>query len=147
MNRIHQLLVNRTDNSFVQFFRYGLVSGVALVVDFGSLVFFTEIFHLHYLVSATLGFTLGLITNYLLSILWVFEKSKYTFWREFITFCLIGVVGLGINNGIMLLFTGTFGVYYVYSKVVATGFTFIWNFTARKLILFNSKDSKNAIKE
>ena len=147
MNRIHQLLVNRTENSFVQFFRYGLVSGVALLVDFGSLVFFTEVFHLHYLTSATLGFVLGLITNYLLSVLWVFDKSKYSFWVEFLTFCLIGVVGLGINNGVMWLLTSSFGVFYVYSKIVATGFTFIWNFTARKLILFNSKGSKDVVKE
>jgi len=47
-----------------QFAQYVLVGGLAFVVDFTALFVLTDYFGLHYLVSASLAFLLGLITNY-----------------------------------------------------------------------------------
>ena len=70
---IDVLFVAPTDNWFIQFFRYFFVGGFAFVVDYGLLVLLTEVFGLHYLVSATISFIAGLVVNYLLSTSWVSE--------------------------------------------------------------------------
>jgi putative flippase GtrA len=138
MITIEELLKTQTEHLSIQLFRYTIVGGVAYIVDFGSLFFFTEWMHFHYLVSAALAFLLGLITNYYMSVSWVFGRrtSKNKFY-EFIVFSVIGVVGLLLNELFMWYFTEHVGFHYMVSKVAATIFIFAWNFVARKLTLFN----------
>ena len=130
-------LVTRPDSLSVQFFRYGVVGGIAFVVDFSSLVILTSAAHVHYLWSAGIAFVLGLTTNYTLSVSWVFSSrtfaSKYA---EFGVFAWIGTIGLGLNELFMWLFTDRCGLHYTKSKLIATALVFLWNFTSRKVILF-----------
>lgn len=129
-----------TESTFIQLFRYGFVGGLAFLVDYGTLVLLTEFAGMHYLLAATISFILGLITNYLLSITWVFSQHKLNNrWVEFLLFAFIGVVGLGLNDAIMFLCTERCGIHYTLSKIIATAIVFFWNFLARKLILFKQR--------
>lgn len=116
---------------FLQMFKYGLVSVVALVVDMGSLYILTEFGGLHYLLSATIAFCGGLATNYLLSIKYVFSASKYDRKREFVLYSLIGVAALALNDLIIFALV-TLGLWYMAAKVVATIVGFFFNFFCRK---------------
>lgn len=137
---LKKILFGSTSNLFFQFIRYTLVGGVAFVVDFGLLFALTECMHLHYLLSATLSFIMGLFVNYLISTYWVFKNSKVKNRKvEFILFGLIGVVGLGLNNILMYLFTDLVGLFYMYSKLLAAILVYMWNFLGRRYFLFNSK--------
>lgn len=133
-----KLLAGKSDSLFIQLFRYTFVGGVAFLVDFGSLFAFTELLGIHYLISAAIAFILGLITNYLLSIIWVFTRRTLTNrWTELLIFSLIGVVGLGFNELFIWFFTEKVHLHYLLSKIVSTFFVYLWNFFARKYILFN----------
>ena len=137
---VRSLFVNTTDNWFIQLFRYCFVGGFAFLVDYGLLVLLTEVFGLHYLVSATISFLVGLVVNYLLSTCWIFRISKLeNRWVEFVVFAIIGVVGLLLNNLLLFLFTDLVHIHYMVSKLLTTAIVMIWNFGARKVILFNKK--------
>lgn len=138
MNRLVRILfVDQTDNFFLQLFRYGFVGAAAFVVDYSAMVLFTEVFGLNYLLSAALSFTLGLISNYLLSVSWVFStQRKAKRGMEFLVFALIGVVGLGLNELIMYVATDCLSIHYMLSKLISTAIVFFWNFLARKFLLF-----------
>ena len=69
-----RLVRDPTDSTLVQLLRYTFVGGVAFVCDFGALYALTEFAGLHYLISASLSFLLGLGVNYALSVLWVFSR-------------------------------------------------------------------------
>ena len=127
----------RTRHIRWELLRYLLASAGALVVDAGSLYLFTEYAGLHYLVSAGIGFLLGMATIYLLSIGWVFSnrRVKKTH-HEILIFALIGVVGLGINELGLYLLTEFLSIHYMISKLLVSCLVFSWNFLARKLILF-----------
>ncbi|MCK4256407.1 GtrA family protein [candidate division WOR-3 bacterium] len=132
-----ELLRNKTDNISIQFFRSIFVGGLAAIVDFGFLYFFTEFVNIYYLTSAALAFILGLTTNYILSIKWVFNRRKFAKkWIEFGIFAVIGIVGLILNELIIWFFTEYVHFHYLLSKVVSTIVVFSWNFLARKFILF-----------
>jgi putative flippase GtrA len=131
------VLGSRTNNLFIQLFRYTIVGGFAFMIDIGTLALLTETFHIHYLVSAGFAFTLGLITNYSLSVMWVFDKrSLSNRYVEFITFTAIGLAGLALNEFFMWFFTEKVSFHYMISKLVSTFFIYAWNFSIRKLLLF-----------
>lgn len=130
-------MTGKTDNVFIQFFRYCIVGGLAFLVDYGLLYLLADKFGLHYLLSANIAFIAGLVVNYLISTFWVFSESKYQDKRkEFAIFAIIGVIGLGLTEGLMWLFTDLAGLHYMLSKLITAALVLLWNFIARKLILF-----------
>lgn len=132
-----KLFIEPTTNIWLQWLRYGIVGGTAFIADYGSLYLLTDIVGLHYLWSAAIAFIIGLVVNYLLSISWVFATSRRTnVWFEFIVFAIIGVVGLGFNELIMWCGCDLLGLHYMLTKLVSTAIVFIWNFLARKFVLF-----------
>ncbi len=132
------LIFSKSENFFLQMIRYSFAGGVAFVVDFSILVTLTEWVGLNYLLSAIIGFTVGIVTVYLISTYWVFPvrtiKNRH---KEFVVFSIIGIVGLCFNELFLWLFTEYARMYYMISKLLATGLVYFWNFLARKYILFN----------
>ena len=135
---MHTLFVAPTNNWLLQLFRYGFVGGVAFLVDYGTLFVLTHYAGVPYLWSAAIAFILGLVTNYLISISWVFQHSgKMRVWQEFVCFAIIGVIGLGLNELIMYVGTDMMHLHYMISKLISTAIVFFLNFFARKFMLFN----------
>lgn len=132
-----RLFYGTTDRLLVQFVRYFFVGGFAFIVDFGLLYILTEYAGLHYLLSATLSFISGLLVNYVISCIWVFSNSKFkNRLVEFLFFAAIGVVGLLLNDALIWLFTDCIGTHYMFSKIVAAAIVYLWNFFARKYLVF-----------
>lgn len=132
---INELFRKKTDNTFIQFFRYIFVGGIAAVVNVGMLYVFTDIFNFFYVISNVLSFILGLIVNYLLSKKFVFqEETSISQTKEFVIYAIIGVIGLGIDTLLVWVFTEFICLYYMISKIISTLIVFIWNFGARKVL-------------
>lgn len=124
-------------NTVIQLLRYTIVGGLAFIIDFGMLIILTEIFNVNYLISALVGFTLGLIVNYFLSIKWVFNQRNIRKRSvEFLLFTLIGMVGLALNELSIWFLTEVVMLYYMLSKIITTVMVYMWNFFARKYLLF-----------
>lgn len=132
-----ELLFAPTPNGMIQFFRYAFVGGIATIADW-SVQYFVTIAGIYYLLSAVLAFLVGLICNFLLSKLFVFqaEKTDMNPYAEFISYGVIGVIGLGLTMVIMYLVTEKLGVNFMLSKMVATAIVLIWNFLARKIFIY-----------
>lgn len=119
-----------------QFMKFGVVGAIAFVIDYGLLALLTEVFSVNYLVSATISFTVSVIFNYLASMRYVFtHKEDISRRREFVTFVVLSVIGLIINNVCMWAGVELFGVHYLITKIVATAIVMIWNFVTRKIFL------------
>lgn len=131
------LLRDDANNLAVQLFRYGVVGGIAFIADFGTLYLLTEYAGLPYLASASVGFCIGLATNWLLSIRWAFRGnvSKRNKGIEFIGWLITGLAGLGLNALIMWFFTEVLSIHYLTSKFISTAAVFCWNFFARRFLL------------
>ena len=135
---LEHLFKKQTNSIFIQLFRYTFVGGFAFIIDFSLLFVLTEYAGIHYLVSAAIALTAGLIINYFLSIIWVFDKRKLVNKSvEFTLFAAIGIVGLGLNELFIWVFTEFAGLYYLLSKIISTAIVYLWNFFARKFTLFN----------
>jgi putative flippase GtrA len=117
--------------------RYFVASAAALAADFMVLVGTTEFFKVNYLISAALGFSVGLLVNYILSVTWVFrERRLENRTLEALGFAVVGLAGLALNEGLMALFVEGFGLAYALAKIPATGVGFLFNYGVRRVLLF-----------
>ena len=134
---LRTLLLEPSEDTLVQAFRYLFVGGLAFAVDYGTLLLLKEVAGFHYLLANSVSFLFGLATNYALSVRWVFASRKLgNRYVEFLVFAAIGLVGLGVNDLVMWACTDRLGVDYRLSKLAAAGVALFWNFFARKLALF-----------
>ena len=139
---LQSIFIDKTNNTFLQLFRYTFVGGIAFLADFGTLFALTEFLNIHYLISAAIAFILGLTVNYFLSVKWVFNiRTVNNKLLEFWLFALIGIIGLGLNELFIWIFTDLLSIYYLLSKIITTAIVYFWNFLARKFFLFNKQNS------
>jgi putative flippase GtrA len=117
---------------------YTAVSACALCADVAILYVLVHYFSWWYLAAATLSFSVGLLLGYALSVALVFRYRRLKDRRlEFASFAAIGIVGVAINAAAMAFGVKYLGLHYLAAKCGASGFTFLWNFTARRQFLFS----------
>ena len=119
-----------------QIMKFGVVGVIAFVIDFGVMVFLTEVFGIDPVISATVSFIISVIFNYAASMRYVFShREGMSRTREFIIFVVLSAIGLGIND--LLIWAGTdLGSFdYRLVKIFATAVVMVWNFVTRKIFL------------
>ena len=117
----------------IQIFKFVLVGVIATIIDFWFLYLFRDICNFSLMISNTLSFSISVIYNYIASKKFVFEVDKNKDSKKtFSIFVIFSIIGLGINNVLVYIFTNTFKIYYLISKVIATIVVMIFNFITRK---------------
>jgi len=129
-----------------EFIRYLVVGGSAFFVDTGILILTEKsVFHgmekNGIFMATASGFLAGLIYNYVLSFLYVFNKSvhktKIKHIKSFVVFMVIGIVGLAITEIGMYGGISFFGRdFYIHIKIIMAGIVLCWNYVARKMFVF-----------
>lgn len=133
-----RLFLTRTDNAPVQFFRYALVGGLAAAIDMGVFYYAQVSLGMHYIGAQSAGFALGMATNYLLSVTWVFQSTTDRK-REIFLFVAIGVGGLLLSYLFLwLLIDGLHLTRYgnMPAKSIAVTAVLAWNFGMRRTFVF-----------
>lgn len=118
-----------------QIIKFGLVGFLCFFIDYGIMVFLTEIAGVHYLLSSGISFTVSVIVNYILSLTYVFETENGNRVKEFVIFVVLSVIGLGINQLLMWFCVDILGIFYMISKIGATAVVMVYNFITRKMIM------------
>ena len=135
-----------------EFLRYVVVGGISFLADFGTLTLFEEIFFTarepwQIFISTAAGFIVGLAVNYILSLVFVFRaednRNSGKSVGAFLVFALVGVVGLGITEGLMHLGVNILHFHYMFTKIVAAGIVLVWNYLGRKVLIFKGKKGDN----
>lgn len=139
MSLIRKLLMDESSHRFVQLIRYGLVVAVAAPIDLGGYILLKSVFHVYYVLAATIAFTVSLAANYMLSVAWVWTnhtgRQRHV---DAVIFAIIGLVGLGLTDLIVYCFTDFVHVNYIVSKLIAFMIVFFWSFGARRFLFMTN---------
>lgn len=119
----------------IQLIQFGIVGVIATVIDVGVLMFLKEILHFGILTASALSFSVSVMANYSLSMLFVFKSATNNKIREFFLFVVLSIGGLLLNQCIMWFGTEVMALYYLWVKVFAFTVVPIYNFITRKLLL------------
>ena len=119
-----------------QLFRFGIVGGIAFLIDYSVLFICTEYLGIYYLISSFISFTVSTVFNYIASVRWVFDvDQKKSQRRNFVLFIVFSVIGLGINQCIMWFGVEKLDLYYMLVKIGETAIVMVFNFVTRKMFL------------
>ena len=128
-----------------RFVRFLTVGAVGTVLDF-SILTLLKLAGLPTLFANSISFTAGLLNNFTWNRLWTFGDSVKADWRrQLAQFTLVSLVGLALNNLIVLSLEGIFGAMlgssqwaYLPAKVIATGVVVFWNYFANRTWTFKN---------
>ena len=119
-----------------QFLKFAVVGLISFGIDWGMLIALVELFHLDFLMSTTVSFTTSVVVNYWLSMKYVFDhREGMSRRREFIIFVVLSVIGLALNDGIVLALNAGLGLEANIAKICATALVMVYNFVTRKIFL------------
>ena len=148
--------MSEADNKkeLTRFIRFGIVGTIGSVVDFGFLNLLTLVFHVPFLVSSVISFSLAVINNFVLNRIWTFPGSrKEPIVNQLLQFGLVSVIGLLIRTPLLAwletvlipmaeknvpnLLTPTIVGHNV-SLAIAIGVVLMWNYFANRFWTFKN---------
>ena len=119
-----------------QFLKFGVVGAIAFLIDYGVLMLLSQVIGMDPVISASISFVVSVVFNYVASMHYVFtRRDDISRRREFTIFVILSVIGLVINEIIMVIGVNVLGdsaLMVTITKLVATAIVMVWNFVSRK---------------
>ena len=124
-----------TRERMLEIIRFCFVGGVSFLMDYAILFALTEFVGVYYLYSSAISFSITVVFNYWLCVIYVFKGAGKQSARQAIIFFGTGTIGLLLNQFCMWFFVDVVGLYYMIAKIFATAIVTIWNYlTKRKAV-------------
>lgn len=117
---------------------YLVVGGTAALVEWLSFGISNEMLGIHYMIATVIAFIIATFVNWILGRVMTFRDSckDRGIWKDLLSVYSVSVFGLGFNMILMFIFVQKILLYAMPAKILATGLVFIWNFMARKILIY-----------
>ena len=139
---------DKTESRLGEMVRFALTGGVCFLVEFAVLVLLKEGLGLDTLIATPIAFALSVVVNYALCMRWVFRGARDGGAAAKAGFAVTSVMGLVLNEGLMLLFRVILGedtvlltllgypvTMYMLNKALSTLLVMVWNYFTKKAVL------------
>lgn len=117
--------------------KFCVVGFSGMIVDFFFTWLCKEKIKWNKYISNSMGFVLAATNNYIWNRLWTFQSQGTEIVREYSSFFIISLVGLGINNAVIYLLHDRLKLNFYLAKVLAIGVVTLWNFGMNYLFTFD----------
>lgn len=127
---------------FKEIFRFCVNGGVSFLVDWATMLFLDRFVfpeNLHW-ISIAAGFTLSVILNYILCVVWVFKGATKQDFKSKVIFVGSSVIGLLLTELFMFLLEKIMPA--KNAKPIVTLIVMVWNYFMKRIALYGMK-SKN----
>lgn len=91
---------------------------------------------LHYTLLTVIAYIISTFVNWALGRLLVFKDCRKSLFREIAEIYASSVLGLVLNLLIMFVLIDMLSIGEMFSKIIATGLVFVFNFLIRKLYIY-----------
>lgn len=120
-----------------QFLKFGVVGLLGTVIDFFFTWLCKEKLKWNKFLANSIGFMLAATSNYILNRIWTFESDNPEVGREYFSFFIVSVIGLGLNNLILYLLHEKGKMNFYLAKAFAIALVTLWNFVANYFFTFH----------
>lgn len=117
--------------------KFCIIGFSGMIVDFFITWLCKEKLHINKYISNSLGFILAATNNYIWNRIWTFQSQNEAITREYGSFFIIALIGLGLNNLIIYLLHDRCKLNFYISKLIAIGCVTIWNFSMNYFVTFH----------
>ena len=122
--------------------RYFFVGAISALVDLSLYTFYAINLDYNYLLVAAFSFIFATFVNYFVSVRLVFQSgTRFSKRHEITAVFVASTVGLVINLSILYLLVDSFAMNSFLSKIAATVFVFVWNYSIRAYYIFSDNPS------
>lgn len=118
--------------------KFCVVGCSGMIVDFFFTWLCKEKFKWNKYISNSIGFILAATNNYVWNRIWTFQSQNLEVAREYISFIVISLIGLGLNNLIIYLVHEKLHFNFYLSKIIAIGCVTLWNFSLNYVFTFHA---------
>lgn len=118
--------------------KFCVVGCSGMIVDFFFTWLCKEKFKWNKYISNSIGFILAATNNYVWNRIWTFQSQNMEVAREYISFIVISLIGLGLNNLIIYLLHEKLHFNFYLSKIIAIGCVTLWNFSLNYVFTFHA---------
>jgi putative flippase GtrA len=122
---------------FGRLIKFCVVGFSGMIVDFFFTWLCKEKFKWNKYISNSIGFILAATNNYIWNRIWTFQSQNMEVAREYISFFVISLIGLGLNNLIIYLVHEKLHFNFYLSKIIAIGCVTLWNFSLNYVFTFH----------
>ena len=119
-----------------KFIKFCVIGFSGMLIDFGVTWLLKEKVRINKYIANSAGFILAATSNYIWNRFWTFHSENKQVVTEYLSFLLISLAGLGINNFVIYVLHGRMKLNFYFSKLIAIGVVTLWNFTMNYLITF-----------
>lgn len=124
-------------------FRFGVNGGVCFLVDAFIMSIMMDYTPAPDWLSIGVGFTVSVVLNYILCLVWVFKGAGKQDLKSQIVFIGSSVIGLGLTELLMLFALNVLSMHKLVSKVIVTLIVMVWNYFMKRLAIYGFKKKKS----
>lgn len=121
----------------IRMFKFGVVGLFGMLIDFIVTWLCKEKLKLNKYLANSIGFTIAVTNNFLLNRYWTFESIAQPFAGQFLSFILVSLSGLIINNLLLYLLIKYIRANFYFLKLIVIGLVFFWNYFINLIFTFN----------
>jgi len=122
-----------------QFFVYGLVGGIATLLDWGTFYLTNNLLGFHYIVCTIVSIFFGSGTNFILNRLITFKSKSKRVGIQLVAYCLVSAVSIFLSVGWMYLFVEVIGLVPLIARMTTTCIMYAINFLLVKFFVFSPR--------
>jgi putative flippase GtrA len=134
-------LMPRSNEFLKKLIRFGLIGLSGMALDYGLTFLCKEYWLFDKYIANFFGFAVAATSNYFLNRLWVFKEEARSHAKQYTGFIGIAMIGLILNSTIIWILTDRIlFLNFYFSKAIAIGLVFIWNFSMNYFLNFKKKE-------
>lgn len=130
---------------FIVFGKAQVSAFIGGITDYAIMVFFTEIFQIHYTVSIVIGGIIGAVVNFSVNKKWTFHSEsnpyKNSIQKQLLKFILVVINSIFLKSSGTYVITTVFNLDYKFSRIITDLIVSIgFNYTLQRYWVFKKSN-------
>ena len=121
---------------FKQIIKFTIIGCSGLIINLVLLHSWVEVFGFHYFFGAALAYMVAISSNFFWNKLWTFKSKSKRYWKQYKSYVFINLTSLAISLAALSILVEIFGVWYLFSQMIAVLIAGTNNFVFNKKITF-----------